>query len=34
MNKNRVPAYNGGMGKTFNNIQMNNDNNNNNAQSE
>lgn len=33
MNKNRVPAYNGGMGKTFNNIQMNNDNNNN-AQSE
>lgn len=33
MNKNRVPAYNGGMGKTFNNIQMNN-NNNNNAQSE
>lgn len=33
MNKNRVPAYKGGMGKTFNNIQMNNDNNNN-AQSE
>lgn len=33
MNKNRVPAYNGGMGKTFNNIQINNDNNNN-AQSE
>lgn len=33
MNKNRVPAYDGGMRKTFNNIQMNNDNNND-AQSE